>query len=274
MNNNKIHRNYRKRRNNFPEKLCIRCFSLGHLREDGCGNNEPQIACSKCYRMNLFSQNCVCSNIIRTNAQKGMTLRLSDESCPRPYIDVIFGGKVIPALINTSSYKSSINLEALDLINAERRKAELSEFSYPGTLEYTICRRNRYLKLLFTISNNQPQLLKLGMQFLMKSGFSMTVDRVTISHKSAVTTSPLTIDFLYNRPQGFQLRKYVKKRKMAMYTEYVEGISPGLQGTNEVTITNEYYEPDVVEENSEDVKEDILDIDTSADDIQMFENEY
>lgn len=276
MNHNKVNRYYRKPQSNInQDKLCIRCFCIGHRREDGCGSNEPHIACSQCFRMNIFSQNCVCSNCFKTLSQKGMTLRLSDGKCPRPYIDVIFGGRIIPALINTSSYRSSINLEALELINAERRLAELSEFTYPGTLEYKIRRRNRTLTLLFTINATQPQLLKVGMQFLMRSGFALTIDRVTISQRSAVTTNPYTIDFLYNRPQGYQLRQLLKRRKLPMYTEYVEGLLPELQEKPEITVHNEYYNPDAVASEESDgpkIQEDVLSLDADEEDLRMFED--
>lgn len=251
-------------------KICLRCFQTGHWRGADCESRDPKVACGSCFRMNYFSVDCPhCTQKGEISFSDGMTLRLSDHPQPRPYIDVIFGDKTYPALINTSIFRSRINLEALEVINQERRHAGQNEIQYPGLVNYTIRRRHREFNLVFAIRPTQRNPITVGMDFLFKTGFSFTVDRVCINQRSAVTKTPTTIDFLYNRPQGRNLAHWLQNMNSPMYHSYEQGTYPVLKEEPEVTISNEYYQS---EDSEEDNQDDVLNINLDDDDRRMLDD--
>lgn len=254
-------------------KLCVRCFEMGHWRGPNCKSINPNMACGKCFRMNFFAIDCPhCAKNPTVGVKDGMTLRLCGQVQPRLFIDVIFGGKTFPALINTSIYRSRINLEALAIINEERRHANLSKIRPSGLINYTIRRRRRELNLSFVIKPNQREMVIVGMDFLFKTGFSLTIDRVTITQRSAVTKSPTTIDFLYNRPQGSQLFNWMEIMNYPMYHPYERDSVPILKEMPEVTISNEYYHSEEDEVEDDESEQDIIDINLDDEDRKMVEN--
>lgn len=105
------------------------------------------------------------------------------------------------------------------------------------------------------------------MDFMMKIGFSLTMDRVHINHHSPVTSSPNTIDFLYNMNHGRFIRRYKKRRNEPMYKKYLRGDLPQLEEQPEVVIQ---YNVEANEEESIYSDEDILELhaeDENLDDL-------
>lgn len=251
-------------------KICLRCFQTGHWRGVDCESRDPKVACGSCFRMNYFSIDCPhCTQKEEITFTDGMTLRLSDQPQPRPYIDVIVGSKTYPALINTSIFRSRINLEVLTAINEERLQKEQPEIPCSGLITHTIRRRHREFNLVFAIRPQQSKPIIVGMDFLFKTGFSLTVDRVSINQRSAVTKTPKTIDFLYNRPQGHHLSRWLQNNNFPMYHAYESGSDPILKEEPEVTINNEYYQSD---DNVEETGDDILKIHLDEEDRRIFED--
>lgn len=251
-------------------KICLRCFQIGHWRGVHCESRDPKVACGSCFRMNYFSIDCPhCKQKGNVTMTDGMTLRLSDHPQPRPYIDVIFNNKTYPALINTSIFRSRINLDVLNVINEERRQEGLHEIQFFGLVTHTIRRRHREFNLVFAIRPKQRKPIIVGMDFLFKTGFSLTVDRVSINQRSAVTTTPTTIEFLYNRPQGHHLSRWLQHNNSPMYHAYESGSDPILKEEPEITINNEYYES---EDSAEETEDDILDIHLDDEDRRILED--
>lgn len=251
-------------------KICLRCFQSGHWRGVDCESRDPKVACGSCFRMNYFSIDCPhCKQKGDETFSDGMTLRLSDHPQPRPYIDVIFGNKTYPALINTSIFRSRINLDVLTIINEERLQEGQHEIRVNGLVTHTIRRRHREFNLVFAIRPKQRKPIIVGMDFLFKTGFSLTVDRVSINQRSAVTKTPTTIDFLYNRPQGSHLSRWLQNNNSPMYYAYEPGSNPTLKEEPEVSINNEYYQP---EDSAEETGDDILSINLDEEDRRILED--
>lgn len=267
MNRGKVNRYYRNRRNQIS-RPCLRCFQMGHSHKTCCTtgiNSEAKIACGRCFRMNFFTVDCPCdSKNQNRHFTDGMTLRLSNGNLPRIYIDVLFGDSTFAALINTGIVLSRINYNALEIINSQRRADNLPEIQYPSIVNHTIRRRQKEFSLSFEICPDQAEMIVLGMNFLLKSGFSLTVDSVQINHRSPSTSSPDTVDFLYNHQQGTNIRRWLLAINRPLFNSYHRGSNPTLQNGMPVEIRNEYCEDPKNEE--------ILEIHPDEDDMRLLED--
>lgn len=261
MSRGRICKEYRRNRRGpgIPIKIefCLRCLQFGHHRY-GC-RNDPLVSCGSCFRAYFFATECPCHN--PQNDQ--MTLRLiGGQNYPRPCIDIMIGFESYEALINLSKSTTTINLEVLNHINSLRNLTKLPEFTYPGFVEFPIRRRFKQITLQLEIKDDQVDPVILGMDFLMGTGFSLTMDRVSINENSPVIKNSKMVDFLYNLPKGRFLKNWLQKCNRPMYNQYQKGHLPSLQLEPVVCINNYQHEEEELA-----ADKDILDIHTDIEDL-------
>lgn len=232
MNRGRIQRHYR-RGSRKAVDLCLRCFKFGHHRRS-C-RNEPIVTCGNCFRAYYFSTECPCNQ----NDTNGMSLRLvGGESFPRPCIDVMIGNNTYEALINQSKSRTTINQEVLNYINFLQEQNNLPTFNPNEIINFALKRRQKEVLVEMEMVALQTNPIVIGMEFLIKTGFELTIDNVSINQHSPVLESPTTINFLYNLVQGEMLRSWMATRNKPMYNRYRKGNHPLLQEEPRVIIQN------------------------------------
>lgn len=236
MNLGRVSRHYRHRRGaNFAPNLCLRCFHFGHRRGPQC-RNDPLVACGKCYRAYIFTTDCSCDN----SPRQEMTLRMvSGANHPRPVIDVTIGIKTYEAFINMSVERTTISPEVVAHINKCNELINVPRVANAETIEFSVRRRYRQAVLQLKVCDLQTEPVILGMDYFMAIGFDLTIDRVTINQRSPVLTCPKTIDFIYNQPEGRDLRTWLQQNDRPLYTEYTKYEQPALQEEPRIVIEND-----------------------------------
>lgn len=263
MNRERLNRHYKSHNSLNRSQICLRCFKRGHTRGKACGNNDPYVACGRCFRLNYFTVDCICNEFnTQHNLIDGMALRLSDANTPRMYIDIIIGNTTCPALIDTGSFRGKLNREAVSIVNEDRKIRGLKPLSHLQKFNIPIRRRRKEIILTFDIRSREKQMVTVGMEFLMKVGFSLTIDSVRINQRSPITSSSDSIDFLYNHVQGEQLRNWLEQENKPLYGAYKTNSQPTLEEEPRVIIENEYYTDD---------KNDILEIHPDEEDLQLMD---
>lgn len=236
MNGGRIARHYRHRQGGqVARNICLRCFQFGHRKGPHC-RNDPLVTCGKCYRAYIFTTDCSCER----STKEDMTLRLVAGTIhPRPVIDVTVGIKTFEAFINMSIERTTINLDVLRHINECNRMINVPNVANQELVEYPIRRRYRQAILQLQIHEHQNDPIILGMDYFMIMGFDLTTDRVTINQRSPVLACSKTVDFLYNRPEGSNLRTWLEENNRPMYQEYQKEEQPQIQEEQRVFIENE-----------------------------------
>ncbi|KAL5276764.1 hypothetical protein ACFFRR_002157 [Megaselia abdita] len=160
---------------------------------------------------------------------------------PRPVIDVTVGIRTYEAFINMSIERSRINLEVLHHIQDCNRMINVSndDFIDNEPIEFPVRRRHRQAVLKLEIHITQIESIILGMDYFMVMGFNFIMDRVSINQRSPVLTCPKTIDFIYNHPEGKDLREWLQENDRPVYREYKKDEQTGLQEEPRVFINND-----------------------------------
>lgn len=264
----KINRYYRHGHRRGPtipnRQFCLKCFKYGHQRR--ICSNEPLVACGNCFRAYFFTTECVC-DMTRAMTAHEMTLRLvSDQRYPRPCMDVTIGQKVFPAYFNLATSQTTVNINVFNHINATREQQNLPIFDHQNLIPFPVKRRNRLFILELQVNPNQPELVILGNDFLTKSGFDFKVDCVNINELSPLLENTLSIEFLYNMPQGESLRSWLENNDRPLFNGYQKEQQPSLQDEPVVLITNEEVAADQAED-GEVANEDVLDLHPENEDL-------
>lgn len=249
---------YQRRGVQLSTDICLRCFQFGHRRHQ-C-RNDPLVTCGKCYRTYMFTKDCLCQQ----PGKADLTLRMvSGQKYQKPVIDVTIGIKTYAACMNMSIENSRISLEVFQHINECKRLMNETEFVLPGVVQFPIRRRQRQATLDLEVNEEQTDAVILGMDFFVETGFTLTIDRVCVNERSPVLSCPKTIDFLYNQPQGKNLRSWLEKNDRPLYSEYKKGDSPELVEEQRVYLNNN------LEEQHEDQISDILELHADDDDLNI-----
>lgn len=226
--------------------------------------NEPIVTCGHCFRAYYFSTECPCNQ----NDQHGMTLRMvGGEPYPRPCIDVMIGNNTYEALINQSKSRTTISLEVFNYINFLKEQNNLPASTPNEVITFNIKRRQKEVLVEIEINENQTDPIVIGMEFLMKTGFDLTVDKVTVNQSSPVIENSTTVNFLYNLEHGDRLRSWLETSNKPLYHSYKKGDQALLQEEPRVIIDNERSNQQIPEHQHADRDSDILDLDTDVDDL-------
>lgn len=226
--------------------------------------NEPIVTCGHCFRAYYFSTECPCNQ----NDQHGMTLRMvGGEPYPRPCIDVMIGNNSYEALINQSKSRTTINLEVFNYINFLKEQNNLPASATNEVITFNIKRRQKEVLVEIEINENQNDPIVIGMEFLIKTGFNLTIDKVTVNQSSPVIENSTTVNFLYNLEHGDRLRSWLETNNKPLYHSYKKGDQALLQEEPRVIIDNERHNQQIPEHQPVDRDNDILDLDTDVDDL-------
>lgn len=266
MNRDRVHRRYRRGSKKAPN-LCLRCFQFGHYRNN-C-KNEPIVTCGNCFRAYYFSTECPCNQ----NDQGGMTLRMvGGEPFPRPCIDVMIGNNTYEALLNQSKSRTTINLEVLNYINFLKEQNNLPTTTSDEITNFNIKRRQKEVMVEIEVNENQTDPIIIGMEFLIRTGFDLTVDKVSVNQFSPVVDNSTTVDFLYNLSQGNRLRSWLEARNRPLYNKYQKGEPALLQEEPRIVINNDQNQQEEHEHQHQNHPEsdvDVLDLHTDTDDLDI-----
>lgn len=84
----------------MSSKPCFHCYHLGHSPNELCPN-DGIIACTKCFRLYVFSKGCNCVNRHLPDPQQVLRL-VGKKKAPKWFTDVCINDRLFPAMINTS----------------------------------------------------------------------------------------------------------------------------------------------------------------------------
>lgn len=192
-----------------------------------------------------------------------MTLRMvSGATYPRPVIDVTMGIHTYEAFINMSIENTRISLEVLNQINECKALLNEEPFTINTRVEFPIRRRNHQTNVLLDIQEHQTDPVILGMDFFMNMGFKLVADHVEINERSPVMNCPKSIDYLYNKPQGRDLRTWLQETHQPIHTGYTkeETTEENINHNNNTDAQENAYDSD-----------DILELHASDEDLNLNE---
>lgn len=197
--------------------ICRHCYQTDHMRR--VCNEVSIVACSICYKLNVFTTWC-CERKNRKEItdQVHQVLRFAGNPVPRIFIDVNILFKNIPALINTGLTRSVIDYSLARYIRGFDAFTEDDWLKTATGMKVPIRLRRVEHYIDCRIRNLEPGIhLELGMDFLMLLPFRLTFDNITLNTKANwATTHHEEINYVYNMPRGYELRKWLHKHNFKM----------------------------------------------------------
>lgn len=188
--------------------ICDICFQK-HSPRVSCTNSEI-IACNSCFRLNVRSSNCTCEHYAYNSPQ---ILRLvGSKSSPFWYVDVQIFDQAFPAMINTSIIKCRISLQLSVWIQMTSNGVvddDATQILVPISRE-----DGRIAEVKCDINKSQTEMIELGQQYLKYFGYTLTLGNDTInSQTSPIAKHSQEVNFIYNLPEGQDLRNYLNKSR-------------------------------------------------------------
>lgn len=196
------------------QDICRSCFQVDH-RRSAC-NQVPIVACSECYKMNVFTTNCCQRNGREEIQGQRQVLRFAGFPIPRMFMDVNVLTVNIPALIDTGSERSSIDSYLANMMTDMQIFGDTEDcfktstgMSVPIGIRGTVHWMNCEIKRL------PPTIhLVLGMDYFMMRPFSFTFENVTLnSRRNWPIRHHEETNYVYNTPRGQELRQYLGRRR-------------------------------------------------------------
>lgn len=194
---------------------CFYCYRTEHSSSERCPN-DGLIACTKCFRVNVFSNGCNCTD--RRQAEPPQVLRqIGKPKAPKWFTDVQILNRLFPAMINTSITRCQVSSAFSDWwqLVSKTKKDDNSEL-----LMIEIQRKGRRLRVTCDIVHDLGDdiHIHLGTELLTFLGYTFTLENITIKSKhSPVLSSPYEIEYVYNLPRlGEDLRTYLSRKRHFM----------------------------------------------------------
>ena len=200
------------------QQICRRCYDTDHSRTE-C-DRTGIVACSICYRMNVFTSNCCERGKYKeiTDVQH-QVFRLAGTPIPQLFVDVEIFMKNIPGLVNTGSTQTKISPQlfnyiiSFDELIADKKRESQKFIMVPITL------RKSTFDIKCKVEHLTPKIhLELGMDYLMQRPFEFKFDNITLnSRQSWVADSHEEFDYLYNKPKGKKLKTFLRKKEQDLF---------------------------------------------------------
>lgn len=187
--------------------ICRRCFKTDHHRNN-C-TQAPVVACSSCYKLNVFTTSCCQRNTRDITDQQLQTFRFAGFPVPRMFIDLNIFTKNIPALVCTGLVRSKVNLTLAKFIKGIEAFTDVEWVTEDG-IDVPIYKRGNTTILNCKIENLEPGIhMVLGMDYIMSRPFRCTFDNITLNSRAnwAVSHHEM-VNYAYNLPRGNELYKY------------------------------------------------------------------
>lgn len=190
----------------IEEDLCLNCYRTGHHRQS-C-TYQGIIACSICFRANVFTQTCNCKKPHKPKPKQ--TLRFVEDNLM--YIDVEIHGREFQALINTSSKITRIGNTVLNWL-FERGYSSKEE--HPSYLTIPIITHGQPIKITCKVQRFLENSMELGTDFLARQGFKFQLGNLQLdSRRSPIMRGPSQYEYLYNmKPWGDTLKHYLERKE-------------------------------------------------------------
>lgn len=196
----------------MSEKPCFHCYQLGHPPTEICPN-EGIIACTKCFRLYVFSTGCNCLNKRRPDPPQVLRL-IGKKKAPKWVTDVCINDRYFPALLNTSISRCRVTS-----MFATWFKSENSTQSETGDkiLSIDIQRKGRRIRVSCDIVEEllDDVHIHLGTELMTFLGYVFTMENISIkSNHSPILSTPFESEYVYNLPSvGEDLRKYLIRKR-------------------------------------------------------------
>ncbi|KAL5290010.1 hypothetical protein ACFFRR_009791 [Megaselia abdita] len=96
----------------MSSKPFFHCSRLGHSLKEFCPN-DGMITCTKCFRVNVFSTGCNCSDRIQPDPPQ-ILRQIGRPKAHKWYTDVSVHDRLFPAMINTSITRCQVSTTFAD----------------------------------------------------------------------------------------------------------------------------------------------------------------
>lgn len=191
------------------DKPCFHCFKCDHPRQTRC-TNHGIITCTKCFRLNVFTNKCNCKSPKRRSPAQVLRI-VGTTRLQKWYIDLELHDQNIPARINPCINRSRVNHQ---LANWWQSKRDESVYRDTNSLTLKTIRKGVSINIICDVVESD-ELIELGMDFMITTGYSFAIEGITInSEHSPILSSPFEKEYVYNLPtRGKDLRTYLQKRK-------------------------------------------------------------
>lgn len=191
-------------------KPCFHCYGTDHNTDLKCTKNGI-VSCTKCFRLNVFTAKCNCQKPTQRSPMQVLRF-VGKRSAPKMYVDLLLHDKIIPALLNTSIDTSRVNAE---FANWWQSISTDSIYCDVNTIMIETVRKGLLMNIQCDVINSQENYIELGTDFMMATGFSMTLEGVSVDSKhSPILSSPHLMEYVYNlRHRGDDLRTYLNSKK-------------------------------------------------------------
>lgn len=202
--------------------ICDACFHK-HSPRTEC--THPQLtACKSCFRVNVRSATCTCDHHMYSSPQ--ILRMVGQKSGPFWYVDIQIFDQAFPAMINTSILKCRVNHQLsvwLQITSNGVVDNEATEIIVPITRK-----DGRIAEVCCDINKPQLEMMELGQQFLKYAGYVLTLGDDTIdSQQSPLAKDPQEVNYVYNLPEGQELRlhlnnnrKFLKQSRVAKIEDW------------------------------------------------------
>lgn len=193
-----------------PNKPCFHCYHVGHAPSERCPN-DGLIACTKCFRLYVFSKGCNCMD--RQLPDPPQVLRLvGKKKAPRWFTDLCIHDRFFPALLNTTISRCKISTELKNWWQSVTTTTANSSFT-----SIDIKRKGRIIRVACDVVDDLGDNIHihLGTELMTFLGYTFTMENITIkSNHSPVLSGPYETEYVYNLPSvGEDLRNYLLKKR-------------------------------------------------------------
>lgn len=219
-------------------KHCENCFSTNHSLLQ-C-RFPPNVRCDICFRANTKTEDCDCENQSLVENMQGLRL-VGDDFGPVPLIDVHVYTIRYAALVAPSQTRTYISTKVSEDYDALQNVThlELHHREQRVGLELHISIENRLILHPCLIKTNQmPYDVILGMDFLRKFGFSLSVGKFTINKFSPIFSTDTEVQYW---------KRVIIVNGPSVQPANAKEARNGNHGVMEVDPDVESYEDDVLE---------------------------
>ena len=205
------------------EKPCFHCYQSGHSRTTKCTSNGI-IACTSCFRLNVFSKKCTCKNLQNGSSQQVLRI-VGNKTMHKWYLDITIFDIIMPARINPLIARSQVSQSFANWLQANNHQPH----DDTTTIIIITRRQGRMMRIECDISSSQDEHIQLGMDFMIQIGYTFTMKGVSIvSNNTPVMSNKYETEYVYNLPSvGKDLRNYLNNKRFFLKKGRV--IKPVLQ---------------------------------------------
>lgn len=193
-------------------KPCFHCYRLGHPPSELCPN-DGLIACTKCFRLYVFSKGCNCVNKRLPDPPQVLRL-IGKKKAPKWITDVCINDQLFPAMLNTGLTRCRVSTA---FAKWWQDATESPADNDSNVISIEIKRKGRRIRVACDIVQDLGDQIHihLGTELMTFLGYTFTMENITVkSNHSPVLSSPYESEYVYNLPSvGEDLRNYLSRKR-------------------------------------------------------------